>query len=339
MVTRSLIVPVHNSMAYLHRVAAAWEELDASWEVIIVDDGSTDGSSSWLATNCPLAKVIYLKDCQGQAKARNLAVEQAKSDLLVFLDSDVFTQATTLEEMATYLERRPDLAGVFGSYCDRDPFEQSTLSRFRNFLHSFVHQRSAGPVGSFWTGLSCLRKSAFSKAGGFDVHLSGVEDVELGARLSRLGYRIWLAPQFQGFHLKRWTLGNFLRTDIFLRARPWMHYALMGRMPRRGLSLNWSDKLAPLLLLVTLACTWPWNGLAMAAYLGLNLERYSYFWARGGSRLGLIAPLYLSLYHLCCCLGGLLGLWDYFHQPTLKPPPLQVEAPQTPSSSTLESRR
>lgn len=339
MVTRSLIVPVHNSMAYLHRVAAAWEELDSSWEVIIVDDGSSDKSSQWLAVHCPSARLIRLEKCLGQAHARNLAVQRAQSEMLVFLDSDVLTQATTLEALVRYLERRSELAGVFGSYCDHDPFEQSTLSRFRNFLHSFVHQRSAGAVQSFWTGLSCLRRSAFDKVGGFDVHLSGVEDVELGARLSRQGYRLWLAPQFQGFHLKRWTLTSFLRTDILLRARPWMHYALMGRMPRGGLSLNWSEKLAPILLLLSLLGTWPWNGLALAAYLGLNFDRYSYFFARGGRQLGFWAPIYLALYHLCCCWGGLLGLWDYLRNPIAQVPvPLHPVSP-TASTPTTESRR
>jgi len=69
-----------------------------------------------------------------------------------------------------------------------------------------------------------LRKDAFLAVGGFDIDtykVPSIEDIELGYRITGAGGRILVEPNLLGKHLKIWTMGNIIHTDIFRRAMPW----------------------------------------------------------------------------------------------------------------------
>src|SRR6202044_1998718 len=81
------------------------------------------------------------------------------------------------------------------------------------------------PAHTFWTGCGAIRRSVFLEYGGFDPRLyprPAIEDIELGYRLTRTGHRIVLARDVLATHMKRWTLREMIRTDIFRRGVPWM---------------------------------------------------------------------------------------------------------------------
>ena len=70
-----------------------------------------------------------------------------------------------------------------------------------------------------------IRREVFLAFGGFDPRLyprPAIEDIELGYRLTRAGHRIVLAHNVLATHMKRWTLREMVRTDIFRRGVPWM---------------------------------------------------------------------------------------------------------------------
>ncbi|MDA9865207.1 hypothetical protein N9C96_00870 [bacterium] len=76
-------------------------------------------------------------------------------------------------------------------------------------------------MASFWTGLGAVRRDVFKAIGGFDETIAFMEDVDLGLRLQRKGHSIVLCHDAFGTHLKQWTLGSMLQTDLFGRAIPW----------------------------------------------------------------------------------------------------------------------
>ena len=81
------------------------------------------------------------------------------------------------------------------------------------------------PAHTFWTGCGMIRREVFLDFGGFDPRLyprPAIEDIELGYRLTRAGHRIVLARDVLATHLKRWSLREMVRTDIFRRGVPWM---------------------------------------------------------------------------------------------------------------------
>jgi hypothetical protein len=116
---------------------------------------------------------------------------------------------------------------------------------------------------------------AFARTGGFDETQRTLEDVELGYRMVALGYRLVLRPEIQGRHLKRWTLGKMVKTDVWDRGVPWLR--LLRRQaapPRSTLNLRTSEKVATTLVggavlaLAALAWTGQRRWLILAALAG-----------------------------------------------------------------------
>lgn len=114
----------------------------------------------------------------------------------------------------------------------------------------------------------------------------------------RAGYRIWLCPDAQVTHLKRWTLGSLLRSDIFERAIPWSRLVLQNAHLPAVLNLDFRSRWSALavwaaLLLVALAWWWPWAGagtlLSLVVVGSLNADLYRFFWRQGGALFGIAA--------------------------------------------------
>ena len=313
MIRYTLIIPVLNGAGHLDQVLSPLLQLDPAWQVLIVDDASQDGSQEILE-RYPF-ELLRQPRRSGQSAARNRAASLAQGEYLVFLDSDVVVEPETLAGLVKFLEERHDLDGVFGCYSWHGNHGELSVSRFRNLLHRYVHQCSAGPVHSFWAGLGAIRKHSFATHGAFDSRLDGIEDVELGARISKRGGRFWLDPRFEGRHLKRWTLPSMVYTDTHVRAAQWTYYGWLGVTPRRGLNLSWRFALAPLLLLLTLVLATCHGGaalLGLIAYLLANLHQYQFFTRTAGRRHGLLSVVYLLVHQSCCLLGAALGSFRYF---------------------------
>ena len=228
----SVIVPAHNAASTLRACLDALVQSDverASWELIVVDDASGD-SSEVIAREVADTVISTGRKALGPAYARNRGAEAARGDILVFVDSDVVVHSDALRRLHDRLAD-PSLAAVFGSY-DDNPAERSTISRYRNLLHHYVHNETAGKVPTFWAGCGAVRRSAFNAVKGFDdarYPRPQIEDIELGYRLSQSA-DILLDPSIQGTHFKRWTLGSMVRTDLLDRAIPWTRL-LLGRGP------------------------------------------------------------------------------------------------------------
>jgi GT2 family glycosyltransferase len=111
---------------------------------------------------------------------------------------------------------------MIGSY-DDEPFESNFLSQYKNLLHHFVHQTSNIRASTFWGACGAIRRDVFLKIGGFDkkYRRPSIEDIDLGYRLKKAGYRIYLLKQIQVKHLKHWGIFSLLKADIFYRALPW----------------------------------------------------------------------------------------------------------------------
>ena len=83
------------------------------------------------------------------------------------------------------------------------------VSQYRNLLHHFVHQEGNPEASTFWAGCGAVRRAAFDAVAGYDearFRRPSIEDIELGYRLRRAGYRIRLDRDLQCTHLKRWRL-------------------------------------------------------------------------------------------------------------------------------------
>lgn len=183
------------------------------------------------------------------SRARNIGVDLATGDVLVFVDADVELRSDAIARLRASFDADPGLAATFGSYDDA-PVAGGIVSAFRNLLHHHVHHEAPGAATTFWTGLGAVRRPAFDAVGGFDAERRYLEDVDLGMRLSANGDRIVLDPRIQGTHLKRWTLWEMVRTDFIGRAIPWVELLLRHRHSTSTLNLGWRHRLSALAALV-----------------------------------------------------------------------------------------
>lgn len=316
----SVIVPAYEAAADLPACLAA---LDRSThrphEILVVDDGSRDGTGR-IASRAGATVLVVPGGPRGPAAARNIGARAASGDVLVFLDADVAVHADALDRLVRYFAREPGVAAIFGSYDDR-PARPGIVSRYRNLLHHFVHQHGRREATTFWAGCGAMRRDVFFAAGGFDERYRqpSIEDIELGDRLHRLGHRIWLCPDVQGTHLKRWTLAGVVRTDILRRAIPWTRLILRhGTLPA-DLNTSRSSRLSAVVAWGIVACLggalfmpallWP-GAAGAAALVVLNARLYRFFARHGGvaftaSAIGLHA---LYLLYSSAVFGGMAAL-------------------------------
>jgi GT2 family glycosyltransferase len=310
----SVVIPVHNGgeslRLCLEALAKSSRQPD---EIIVVDDASTDGSGD-LARLLGAHVVVLRGPPQGPARPRNRGAAIASGDLLIFLDADVAIHPDALALIEGSMSEHQEIDALFGSY-DAYPGAEGLVSRYKNLLHHYVHQHGQREAYTFWTGCGAIRREVFNAVGGFSERHRVLEDIELGIRLRRAGYRIWLCPEVQATHLKRWTLGSLLRSDIFDRAIPWTRLALAsGSVPRQlnlKLRSRWSA-LAAWAAVALLPVTWwsPWAAagalLALAIVVALNADLYRFFWRQGGGLFAAGAAGLHTLYLLYSSLVFLL---------------------------------
>jgi hypothetical protein len=224
--TLSVIVPALHCASTLARCLRALRgsaPAPGSWEVIVVDDGSTDDTA--VVAERMADRVVRIADGpRGPAAARNRGAAVATGEVLVFVDADVCVAPDALWRFEERFAGDPALTAAFGAY-DLAPEAPAFVSQYRNLLHHYVHATGAGLAVTFWAGCGAVRAADFRAAGGFDerrFRRPQIEDVELGYRLAAAGARIRLDPDIQGKHLKRWTWRGGVVTDVRDRGVPWM---------------------------------------------------------------------------------------------------------------------
>lgn len=290
------------------------------WELIVVDDGSTDDTATVASRFAD--RVLRIPDGpSGPAAARNRGAEIACGTYLVFVDADVCVKPTVLGQFVDAFDGDEHIAAVFGAY-DTEPRADGIVSQYRNLLHHYVHLTNSGDAETFWAGCGAVRRSAFIAVGMFDEDRfprPQIEDIELGYRLVAHGDRILLRPEIQGTHLKHWTLWRMLTTDFNDRAVPWMLLLLeRGSAGRQG-TLNVRDSEKILTALVGVALLgfvlaaalqeWRWLLLSLACIVCVvwgNLALLRWFAARRSVWFALAAvPLRLAFY----VVSGVGAVW------------------------------
>ena len=324
----SVIVPARNEAQRLPESLAALLRSDLpreSWELIVVDDASTDGTADVARRYADRVVELPGPRALGPAYARNRGCDAAHGTVVVFVDADVCVHTDTLRKFAELFHDDPGIGAAFGSY-DAAPTAPGLVSQYRNLLHHHVHQRSGGEADTFWAGCGAVRRTVFLDADMFDdwhYPRPQIEDVELGARIRALGHRIVLRPDIQATHLKGWTLGAVVRTDLFDRGVPWTRLLVQqgSVITAATLNLKRMEKLKTVMMwiaVIAAGLAWPthdarWLIVATIFLLGVILGSASLYWSFArvrGFRFALAAiPLHLLYYitnGLSVCVGWVI---------------------------------
>ncbi|MEL6495850.1 MAG: glycosyltransferase family 2 protein [Cyanobacteria bacterium J06623_7] len=202
----SVVIPTYNRLPILQKCLMALEQQVFTdnkvdrYEVILVDDGSSDRTLTWLAENsAKLAHVrVIEQNHQGAAAARNLGVKNAKGDTIVFIDSDLVVTESFLQSHADALvqgerELNSDRLFTYGAVINTNNFEHPTSEPYKITDFSAAY---------FATGNVAIARKWLDAAGLFDTgfQLYGWEDLELGVRLKKLNLKLIKCPQAVGYH-------------------------------------------------------------------------------------------------------------------------------------------
>ena len=313
----SIVIPVYNGGDNFRFCLESIKRFAPSQvEVIIVADGDTDGSRDLasefdyqLLTN-PISK--------GPATARNMGARIAKGDLIRFLDADITINQQTIIRILNFFAHHQDIAAIMGSY-DDSPFANNFLSQYKNLFHHYNHQQGKENACTFWGACGVIRREIFLQIGGFNesYRLPSVEDIELGYRLIKAGYKIRLCKEIQVKHLKKWTVISLLKADIFYRAIPWTVLILKYQQVVNDLNLNWYSRTSIILvyslLLYFFLLFWKTEFIVLIffniiALLILNFPIYRFFFQKRGLLFSLMVIPWHWLYYFYGGLGFVIGL-------------------------------
>jgi GT2 family glycosyltransferase len=217
----SVVVPTFNRAPLLPAVLSALFDQDhGDFEVVVVDDGSTDGTASVLeelSRRTPGRLRFFRQENSGPARARNRGALEARGGFLAFLDDDCMAERSWLARLGAALEKSGADA-VAGAVVNK---EIDWVGRYINREAVIAHVVSAdGSVEGLITGNCGIRASLFRELGGFDetIRVAGGEDTEFGLRLRAGGHRIALASDARVHHESRVGLASYLRM-IFRHGR------------------------------------------------------------------------------------------------------------------------
>jgi len=218
----SIVIPVWNRVELTRNCLMALSQIkdQPEYEVIIVDNGSTDGTKEFLAELRGDVHIIRNEENVGFAKACNQGARAARGRYLVLLNNDTIPQPGWLSSLVSEVDAYPEV-GIVGSkllYPDgtiqhagvvRDLEHRLPYHIFKTFAgsHPAVNQRREFQIVT----AACLliRRSLFEEVGGFDEgYVNGFEDADLCLKVTELGHRIVYQPRSVLIHLESQTSGR-----------------------------------------------------------------------------------------------------------------------------------
>jgi GT2 family glycosyltransferase len=214
----SIVMPNYNGLDLLKiSIPAVLKTRYPNFEVIVVDNGSSDGSVSFLSKYYPRVSVISLKENKGVVIPYNLGAHAAHGSLLSFLSNDMEVDPDWLFHLVLAMERNERVAccdSKFINYYARDRIDSSGGAGKWMDSYGNPFNRGGGEVdkGQYnhqeevFHGLLLFRKDLFMKVGGFDESFFAYYDeTELCWRLHRFGYKILFVPESVVYHMKSAT--------------------------------------------------------------------------------------------------------------------------------------
>lgn len=186
----SVVLPVHNRQDVLGRaIQSVVDQEFRDWELIVVDDGSRDGSVEVAnAFRDPRIRVVELAENRGGNVARNTGVREARSGLIGFLDSDDVFLREKLGIVVAQFERRPEIDLLVDSFIKIQP-SGARVTRRNPVIHDSETFRRALFTRILWKATPSItaRRAAIERAGMFDESLRRLQDFDFLIRASEVG--------------------------------------------------------------------------------------------------------------------------------------------------------
>lgn len=186
----SIIMPVFNrEEVVLNAVNSVLNQTYSDFELIIVDDASSDGTSELLRNiNHGKIRVLTHETNLGSSYARNTGLNESKGDIIMYLDSDNEWDSKYIEAMVGAFIELPDADAVYSGQLIYDNCEEPTSMRFGAFNKSLLHNANYIDINCF-----CHKRHVLDELGGFDENLNRMVDWDFILRISN-SFKIYSIP-------------------------------------------------------------------------------------------------------------------------------------------------
>ncbi len=223
----SIVIPNHNGERTIGRcLEAALASSYPSFEVVVVDDCSSDGSVAIIEKHP--CRLIRLSQHGGASKARNTGARNSSAGLCFFIDNDCLLQPDTLAKAAAAYREEGGGTVIGGTYTLL-PYDEQFFSIFQSVYIHYSETKNPQDPDYIATHAMLIAKEVFEKSGGFDEHFMPIlEDVEFCHRLKKEGVRLRMVPEIQVQHIFNFSLLSSMRNG-FRKSRYWFAYSMKNR--------------------------------------------------------------------------------------------------------------
>jgi len=204
----SVVIPLYNKENYIKTtLESVFNQKFLDFEVIVVDDGSTDNGVAVVQSFGATRIKLYQQSNKGASAARNFGVSQAKGQWIALLDADDIWYPTHLEELHTSISRLTDADVLSNGYhiqLNSTFTKQPSYSCSINEQAFYVDDYFACSLidSLFWTSCIAFKKEAFEAVGGFDEALKTGQDLDLFIRFAlyrKLAYNPKITVLYKSF--------------------------------------------------------------------------------------------------------------------------------------------
>lgn len=238
-VDMSIVLVCWNNKAYLDPCLKSLDEggLKSSFDVVVVDNGSTDGSQEMLAEKYPDVNLIQNNENVGLGKASNQGIEATNGRYVLLLNNDTLVNGNALDMLVEFLDAHPEAGAVGGKLLNPDGSFQSGYAPFSTLLEEFLivthigemlwpgypsHGDSNEIKSTGWLSSACLlvRRSALDQVGLLDENyfIYG-DEADLQYRLNKAGWQVYFLPTSEIIHFGGRSMDRWKRRKMVYRGK------------------------------------------------------------------------------------------------------------------------
>lgn len=244
----TVVIPNYNGLAFMEPCFKALElQICRDFEILVVDNGSTDGSAAWLQEH--EIPAIFLDSNTGFSGAVNRGIKACATPYVILLNNDTEPDCHYIGEMLKAIERSPKIFSVSSKMIQLHHKELMDDAGDMYSLLGWAYQRGVGRssagynkacrVFSACAGAAIYRREVFDRIGYFDeMHFAYLEDIDVGYRARIAGYDNIYCPSAVVYHVGSGTSGskyNSFKVRLAARNNVYLNYK---NMPLPQLAVN-----------------------------------------------------------------------------------------------------